>query len=99
MKEFCEFNPECDLGPTIQGLGRNVQKMIDTGVVPDNEVEVVYNQLESIEQVGSKVTDDFDMLVISKYLRSQGISSNKGTGSSQPAGSTAPVQSSSSGSV
>lgn len=94
MRELCEFNPECDLGPTIQGLGRDVQKMLDTGVISDNEVEVVYNQLESIEQVGAKVTDDFDMLVISRYLRSQGISPNKGTGSSQPAGSTAPLQSS-----
>lgn len=90
----CEFNKSRDWGPTIQGLGRDVQKMIDTGTVESNGAEIIYNQIEEIEGVGAKICDDFDMLVISRYLHEAGITPNKGTGSSQPAGGTAPVQSS-----
>lgn len=87
----CSFNKDADLGLTMQGLGVDVNEMIETGTISNDEAEVVYNQMQELADVGSKVTDDFDLLVISRYLHSQGISPNGGTGSSQQAGSTAPV--------
>lgn len=87
----CSFNKDADLGLTMQGLGVDVNEMIETGTVSNDEAEVVYNQLQELSDVGCKVTDDFDMLVVARYLHTQGLSPNGGTGSSQQAGATAPV--------
>lgn len=92
MKTVCQFNKARDLGIVIKGLAVNVQKMLDTGVIQDSSARVVYNEITNIKDVGIRVNDDFDAIMLARALKTAGIVNNKGTGSSQSAGSTAPVQ-------
>lgn len=88
MIRRCKKNPTRDLGKTIVGLGVNMQTVYETRKVPATSVAVVYNQLSELSQVGYKVNDDFDMIMIARgYESLNGLTANGGTGSSQYDGS------------
>lgn len=93
MKQNCKLNKQRDLGPVITGLAPDIQKMIDSHTIPTTSAQVVYNQIEDIKQVGFRINDDFDAIMAQRALQKgmNGLNTNKGTGSSQPAGQTAPI--------
>lgn len=91
MKTICQFDKKKDLGLVIKGLAVDINKMLDTGVIQDSSAQVVYNEIQDIQSVGIRINDDFDAIMLARALKASGLTSNIGTGSSQAAGSTAPV--------
>lgn len=71
MLQKCTFNKERDLGVVIIGLSPDLNKMIETGTVPDSEAEIVHNQLASIEEVGCRVSDKFEAIMLQRSFLSQ----------------------------
>lgn len=90
MKQKCVFDSKRDKGLVIDGLYPDINKMIEDHTIPDTIADVVYNQLSEIEDVGCRINDDFDAIIVARALNAQ-LRPNGGTGSSQP---VAPVASS-----
>lgn len=69
-------------GIVFEGLGVNINEVIETHVISDQSQEVSSNELERIEQVGCCISEDFDMFRILK--QQLGVkAANAGTGASQ----------------
>lgn len=71
MIQECKFDKSRDLGVTIHGLSPDLNKMIESGTVPDSEAEVVHNQLCSLEEVGCRVSDKFEAIMLQRSYLSQ----------------------------
>lgn len=95
MQCICNFDKKRDLGVVIPGLFPDIEDLITNGKISDTVADVVYNHLEEIGDVGFRINDDFEAIMLSRVLQAQ-ISQNSGTGSSQQAGSSAPVAANSS---
>lgn len=98
MIQVCKNNPKKDVGKVIPGLFPDIDELIENHKISDTSANVVYNNLTEIEQVGFRINDDFDAIVLSRALKS-GLQPNSGHGSSQQAGSSAPVGAPSTGST
>ena len=74
-----------DIGHVIEGLFPDVTQMIVNHTIPETSADSVYNQIEELKDVGFRVNDDFDMLMLARRLKDSDadISSNVGMGSSQ----------------
>lgn len=69
-------------GLVFEGLGVNINEVIETHVISDKSQEVSSNELERIEDVGFCINEDFDMFRILK--QQLGVkAANAGTGASQ----------------
>lgn len=93
MIQICKNSPTKDVGKVIPGLFPDIDDLLENHKIGDTSAQVVYNQLSEIAQVGFRINDDFDAIVLSRALKS-GLQPNQGHGSSQQAGSSAPVGSS-----
>lgn len=71
MKQNCSFDKTRDLGVVIHGLSPDINNMIETGTVPDSEAEIVHNQLSSLEEVGSRVSDKFEAIMLQRSFLAQ----------------------------
>lgn len=91
MIQKCRFDTSRDIGMVIDGLSPDINELIENHKISDTSAEVVYNQLSEISDVGFRVNDDFDAILLSRAVHASGLLSSKGTGSSQAAGATAPV--------
>lgn len=78
MKQTCKIDSKCDRGPALQGLCPDKNKMIETNTVPDTSAEVIYNQLDDIEQVGFRISDTFDAIMMQRSI-SAGANIRKGS--------------------
>ena len=81
--------PPCTLGVTLPGLAVDVNQIITTQTIPNDVSDVVYNDLKEISQVGFRVNNDFDLMMLAKGFKSLniGLQSNVGTAASQQPGS------------
>lgn len=81
--------PPCTLGVTLPGLGVDIGQIIKTQTIPNDVADVVYNDLKEISQVGFRVNNDFDLMMIAKGFKSLniGLQSNVGTAASNQPGS------------
>lgn len=70
MFQEYKFDKSKDRGVVIEGLAPDLNKMIETGLVPDSGTEIVYNQLENIESIGCRVSDVFQAMVMQKQMLS-----------------------------
>lgn len=70
MFQEYKFDKTRDRGVVIEGLAPDLNKMIETGIVPDCGTDVVYNQLEDIESIGCRVSDVFQAMVMQKQMLS-----------------------------
>ena len=70
MFQEYKFDKTRDRGVVIEGLAPDLNKMIETGIVPDCGTDVVYNQLENIEDIGCRVSDVFQAMVMQKQMLS-----------------------------
>lgn len=93
MRQVCTFSPKCDRGKVIDNLFPDVNELIESHKIKDCSSEVVYNQLSDIKDVGFRVNDEFDAIMLARHLKAAGLTPNSGKGSSQQAGSSAPVSS------
>ena len=83
MIENNNYNPQMDMGLVIVGLNVDINNMIETHSIPASSAEVVYNDITEIDDVGSRVDDTFDGIMIARAFNSSLPSPNSGTGSSQ----------------
>lgn len=90
MIQICKFDKDKDLGKVIPGLFPDVEDLITSHKIGDTASQVIYNELSDIKDVGFRVNEEFDAIMLARALRA-GIAANQGTGSSQQAGSSAPV--------
>lgn len=90
------FDPSKDVGLVIVGLNVDINNMIETHSIPSTASEVVYNDISDISEVGSRIDDTFDGIMIARAFQSSMPSPNSGTGSSQGVAPTASTQESSS---
>ena len=81
--------PPCTLGVTLPGLAVDINQIITTQTIPNDVSDVVYNDLKEISQVGFRVNNDFDLMMIAKGFKSLniGLQSNVGTAASNQPGS------------
>lgn len=91
MIENNVFDPSKDVGLVIVGLNVDINNMIETHSIPSTASEVVYNDISDITEVGSRIDDAFDGIMIARAFQSSMPSPNTGTGASQ---GVAPVASS-----
>lgn len=89
------FDPSKDVGLVIVGLNVDINNMIETHSIPSTASEVVYNDITDITEVGSRIDDTFDGIMIARAFQSSMPSPNSGTGSSQGVAPTASSDSSS----
>lgn len=97
MIENNKFNPNLDLGTVIVGLNVDINDMIETHSIPATAAEVVYNDIDNIEDVGVRIDDTFDGIMIARMFEQTLPSPNSGTGASQgvaPSATTPPAASS-----
>lgn len=83
MIENNKFNPKCDLGTVIVGLNVDINNMIETHSIPASASDVVYNDIDNIEDVGERIDDVFDGIMIARQFEQNLPSPNSGTGASQ----------------
>lgn len=83
MIENNKFDPSKDVGLVIVGLNVDINNMIETHSIPSTASEVVYNDISDISEVGSRIDDTFDGIMIARAFQSSMPSPNSGTGSSQ----------------
>ena len=55
MIENNTFNPELDLGTVIVGLNVDINNMIESHSIPATAADVVYNDIDNIEDVGERI--------------------------------------------
>lgn len=83
------FNPKRDFGVVLEGLAPDIGSIIDSGVIPaGSTVETFANQLDSVEKIGCRVNDKFDMLRLQQQMNFDSVEPlqpNGGTGSSSGA--------------
>ena len=83
------FDPKRDYGVVLQGLAPDIGSIIEKGVIPaGSTIETFANQLDSVEKIGCRVNDKFDMLRIQQSMNFdsvQPLQPNGGTGSSSGA--------------
>lgn len=88
-KQANGFDPKRDYGVVLQGLSPDIGSIIDNGVIPaGSTIETFSNQLDSVEKIGCRVNDKFDMLRIQQSINFdsvQPLQPNGGTGSSSGA--------------
>lgn len=77
------FNPERDLGTVIVGLNVDINNMIETHSIPATAADVVYNDIDNIDDVGERIDDTFDGIMIARQFEQSLPSPNSGTGASQ----------------
>lgn len=97
MIENNKFDPNLDLGTVIVGLNVDINDMIETHSIPATAADVVYNDIDKIEEVGERIDDTFDGIMIARQFEQSLPSPNSGTGSSQgvaPSAATPPASSS-----
>ena len=80
--------PPCTLGVTLPGLAVDINQIITTQTIPNDVSDVVYNDLKEISQVGFRVNNDFDLMMVAKGFKSLniGLQSNVGTAASNQPG-------------
>lgn len=83
MIENNKFDPNIDLGTVIVGLNVDINNMIETHSIPATAADVVYNDIDNIEDVGERIDDTFDGIMIARRFEQELPSPNSGTGSSQ----------------
>lgn len=83
MIEIPKFDASRDVGRVIHGLAADINEMIETHSIPATVGEVSYNGIEDIEDVGNRVDDVFDGIMLSRSLGDAIPTPNGGTGSSQ----------------
>lgn len=93
MIENNKFNPAMDIGLVIVGLNVDINDMIETHSIPATAADVVYNDISDIEDVGNRIDDTFDGIMIARAFQSSMPSPNSGTGSSQGVSPVAPSES------
>lgn len=88
-KQSNGFDPKRDYGVVLKGLAPDIDSIIDKGVIPaGSTIETFANQLDSVEKIGCRVNDKFDMLRIQQSMNFdsvQPLQPNGGTGSSSGA--------------
>lgn len=83
MIENNRFDPSKDVGLVIVGLNVDINNMIETHSIPATSTEVFYNDISDIEDVGNRIDDTFDGIMIARAFQQSLPSPNSGTGSSQ----------------
>ena len=83
MIEINKFDPKLDLGTVIVGLNVDINNMIETHSIPATAADVVFNDIDNIEDVGERIDDTFDGIMIARQFEQSLPSPNSGTGSSQ----------------
>lgn len=84
MIEICKFNKDCDRGVVIKGLGVDINDLIINHKVGTSKADVVYNQFSTLEEIGCRINDDFDLYQYYKnFSNNMKMNANVGTGSSQ----------------
>lgn len=90
MIENNKFNPAMDVGLVIVGLNVDINDMIETHSIPASAADVDYNGITDIDDVGSRIDDTFDGIMIARAFQSSLPSPNSGTGASQGVAPTVP---------
>lgn len=62
MKQTCRFVSGRDIIQTVQGLQVNVPDTIDFHRIQDTSVPSQYNGQQSLEDVGVRIRDSFDVI-------------------------------------
>lgn len=83
MIENNRFDPKRDVGLVIVGLNVDINNMIETHSIPATAADVEYNDISDIAEVGNRIDDTFDGIMIARAFQQSLPSPNSGTGSSQ----------------
>lgn len=62
MKQKHKFNKTIDIVRFQPGCAPDLNLAISSGVIPDTTSEALYNGLENLNDIGSRVRDPFDVI-------------------------------------
>lgn len=71
----CKFNPDRDIQETVVGLEIDLAEAIETGVVTGGGSQLEYDGVTELNEVGSRVADEFDALDRVRKLNNKASSS------------------------
>ena len=69
MFQNCQFNKATDIVATNPTLGVDIKGAIRNGVVKDTSATVFYNQQMELSEVGERVRDEFDPVLMAGTIR------------------------------
>lgn len=69
MRQICKFNKERDITPTNPALDPCHKQAIREGVVRDTSATAFYNMQTELEEVGMRISDEFDFIEYDNALR------------------------------
>lgn len=69
MIQICKFNKVTDIVATNPTLGVDLKGAIRNGVVKDTSATVFYNQQKELSDVGTRVRDEFDPVLMAGTIR------------------------------
>lgn len=76
MKQKCIFNRDRDLFATRPNLSLDLSQAVETGVIDNSNVNASFNMIEDCNQIGQRVTDNFEVYNKQKEI-SQMLESSK----------------------
>lgn len=62
MKQSPKFQSGPDIARTRKGLGANVNKAIESGVIVDTCADLSFNQQKECSEVGMRISEPFDAI-------------------------------------
>lgn len=62
MKQICEFKKGADIMETQPCLAVDINDQLESGNIVDTCVPANYNEQKAIEEIGSRVRDQFDVI-------------------------------------
>lgn len=62
MKQVCKFDKARDITEVVPGLGVNIREAMNTGSIKDTSVPAMFNMQKDIAEVGSRLSEPFDVI-------------------------------------
>lgn len=72
MYHKCEFNKDVDIQETIPGLSTSLRLALENGVIMDNGIDAVHNDIEDPSNVWGRISNVFEAIDAQKAILKSG---------------------------
>jgi len=70
VSEKPAYDETRDVGQVIPGLWPDINAMIETNTIPGTMSETMHNGLMELQEVGVRINDDFDAIIMARKFHS-----------------------------
>lgn len=62
MKQICKYRKGADICEVVPGLGVDVVKTLESGIIEDKSANVFHNMMKDVGEIGIVARDHFDII-------------------------------------